>query len=140
MRIAAKECAKQGLSDPHVAYYQCGQICGAILSAANDLGISGIELIGCHVKYPEKTEYSEEDGKYAGHYILKHGSVLYDFTLRQFIPDSDFPFISDESDCAIKEIYKDLHQSWHLSTIYDQSRKSNSQLTDSIVERFKAER
>lgn len=142
MKIAAQECQKQNLDKPEVAYYQCSMVCSAIITAAQILGIQEPELISCMVKYPNKTSYSEEDGKYTGHYYLQYGEIIYDFTLRQFLPDSDFPFITDETDPILKKIYKKNNLSKvHYESVLNMARtsSSNEQLIENIVERFRQE-
>lgn len=133
MKIAEGEAIKEGLNTPEGSYYKCSQFCGILLASADQLGIPGLELYGCKVKYPKTANYADEKGKLAGHYVIKAGNTIYDFTLRQFIPDSEFPYISE---LESSKIYKDLRPAYesHVNHVYD---IANEDTINRIIEKFR---
>jgi hypothetical protein len=139
IKIVTEECLKRGLDSPSNSYFQCGQVCSAILRAAENLGLSDFEVMGALVKVPDDADYSDKRGQKIGHYYLRYGSTIYDFTLRQFKPDSPYPFVTEDNSREAKEIYNTVRVGKHNSP-EKSAGHSYEQMTDEIVERFKSMR
>lgn len=97
--------------NPNYAYWQCSDFSNAVVSLADDLGFDW-KLYSTEVKFPADTNYLDNTdakdlaGTIQGHTVLLINNKIYDFTLRQFIPDSKYPYITNKTDL----IYQNGHE------------------------------
>jgi len=92
------------LQTPQGAYWACQEVVGVLKPILTRLGIKAT-VGSAELKFPKNADWAEEPGKYVGHYFLVIDNKVVDFTLRQFDPDSPFPFVALKSNPYVQKTY-----------------------------------
>jgi hypothetical protein len=91
----AEEIARNaGFDKPENAYWECHNFCLAIVEAFPDINL---DLYSARI-IAEQDLDEVEAGKPYDHTFIVEGGKTYDFTIRQFKPDTSFPYYSTLSD------------------------------------------
>lgn len=95
--IVTQVAVKFGFNNPKKAYWQCNDFSQAVLAIGRYLGLPGMRLYGAMVQF-RKPEGEIRQNQWVRHVFLKIGNMFYDWTARQFMPKSEFPYVTKSLD------------------------------------------
>jgi hypothetical protein len=148
IKCATKVLTAHGLFTPKTVFYQCRDVCGILAYVFNEIGFD-CDVLVAKMKYPKEADWLSKKykGTSDGHYIFVLDNESYDFTLRQFIPDADFPAQFTIGSPQFKQTYGETRKPYqlgasHVLEFIDYALRShkNKIIADEIIDMFRKER
>lgn len=107
IRIAADVLKKHRVDTPDGSYWTCSEVSHSLAKIAEKVGIEATPM-GALLMYPDGAHYVDAGlkGEPCGHtLLLLNAATLVDFTLRQFLPKSPYPFVASLESAEAKRVY-----------------------------------